>query len=765
VPSKEAAAKTRAAMQLSFNIGSVVGPVRGPLTSLHAQSDSEGSVWGHEVLWEQMKLQDKAVLDDLETLVESFEVPSESEEQAESEEDDQSEDDESAEEDPMERIRRRAMAFEDDEEDEDDDDDDDDEDDDDEDDEEDEGGDDDAKEGDAGGLDPNVYTWTGALRESAMPVDTEGKKVEDEFFKWNDMDRFLEDQEEAQERGLVAEEPNEDDEDDEDASIDYFSSNPVANQPNEDDEDDDDDDDDEDGFQIRSSSAKAGSGRLDSISDYVNKAAPKTLTSRDWLSEDMGRRPGESKEEALERIRESAREFDDFFGPRQGKRPRGNERETMPAPGAKRVRWQDPSFYSLQSPNDDDDDGDDGAEEDEVEDEAVDDEDVDDDNDNDDDEEEEQKGPLSSFQRQQAAIRKQVDELEEEALENYTNKPWLLSGEATAGSRPENSLLEAVLEHDAALRPPPPLTAVATAALETLIKRRIADELFDDPVPREAAKPDLGETEKQKELLAEKAARGLGEEYEETFREQAMGQKKESKEAELEREVVAEWAVLSGRLDALVHMSFTPRMTETDQDLHEEDDAVQVRPAVSALSLEEVQPTIGPAAAALASLGAAASAAPQEALAKGRGKQGVVVGASELDPEEKQRRRKAAKQQKRKEKRAKEVTDKLVSKLHPGLGNKHAKEQLAKELASNKQVQQGADSGAQMGDFTTSSRFFAKLQAEARETADKMRSATSPAEDEPRGSSRGTGDKVLPVSKRKRKGKHSQGGASASFML
>ena len=55
------------------------------------------------------------------------------------------------------------------------------------------------------------------------------------------------------------------------------------------------------------------------------------------------------------------------------------------------------------------------------------------------------------------------------------------------GARPLNSALEIDLDFDRALRPPPPPTEEATASLEDMIKRRIAERHFDDP--RRSAPP------------------------------------------------------------------------------------------------------------------------------------------------------------------------------------------------------------------------------------------------------------------------------------
>ena len=65
----------------------------------------------------------------------------------------------------------------------------------------------------------------------------------------------------------------------------------------------------------------------------------------------------------------------------------------------------------------------------------------------------------------------------------------------TAGARPLNSALEIDVDFDRALKPPPQPTEEFTSSLEDLIKRRIVEQQFDDPVLREPPSSDL-----QKEL-------------------------------------------------------------------------------------------------------------------------------------------------------------------------------------------------------------------------------------------------------------------------
>lgn len=61
-------------------------------------------------------------------------------------------------------------------------------------------------------------------------------------------------------------------------------------------------------------------------------------------------------------------------------------------------------------------------------------------------------------------------------------KSWQLTGEVTSKERPKNSLLDVHLDFNAATKLPPTITKEVTIKIEELIKQRVLDELFDDPV-------------------------------------------------------------------------------------------------------------------------------------------------------------------------------------------------------------------------------------------------------------------------------------------
>lgn len=59
-------------------------------------------------------------------------------------------------------------------------------------------------------------------------------------------------------------------------------------------------------------------------------------------------------------------------------------------------------------------------------------------------------GTKSSLETRQGRLRAQLDNLEEQAL---AEKTWQLKGEVSASARPQNSLLEEVVEFDLTTRP------------------------------------------------------------------------------------------------------------------------------------------------------------------------------------------------------------------------------------------------------------------------------------------------------------------------
>lgn len=79
---------------------------------------------------------------------------------------------------------------------------------------------------------------------------------------------------------------------------------------------------------------------------------------------------------------------------------------------------------------------------------------------------------MSTHERRQLALAKQIDELEQEAI---GPKDWTLLGEASSRARPENSLLEEDLDFEQVGKVVPVVTEDTVKTLEEMIKTRIRD--------------------------------------------------------------------------------------------------------------------------------------------------------------------------------------------------------------------------------------------------------------------------------------------------
>ena len=100
-------------------------------------------------------------------------------------------------------------------------------------------------------------------------------------------------------------------------------------------------------------------------------------------------------------------------------------------------------------------------------------------------------------------------------------KSWQVLGEVQAKERPMNSLLEVHLDFNVASKLPPQVTQEKTNAIETLIKQRIMDELFDDPLRKFIG--GKGKDDQEDSLFDfTKSKKGLGEQYEDDYRKKLL---------------------------------------------------------------------------------------------------------------------------------------------------------------------------------------------------------------------------------------------------
>ncbi|NXL00530.1 MPP10 protein, partial [Mesembrinibis cayennensis] len=294
----------------------------------------------------------------------------------------------------------------------------------------------------------------------------------------------------------------------------------------------------------------------------------------------------------------------------------------------------------------------------------------------------------SSFEKRQEKMRKKIESLEEELLEE---KPWQLKGEVTAQKRPENSLLEETVLFDHAVRMAPVITEETTFQLEDIIKQRILDEAWDDVVPKEKPKEEAFEYKKRITLDHEKSKLSLAEIYEQEYM-KLHQQKTEEEENPEHKEIQEMMDSLFLKLDALCNFHFTPKPPVPE---------VKIVSNLPAISMEEVAPVAVSDAALLA---------PEEI--KEKNKAGDVKTDAEKTATDKKRERRKKKLRKRMKLREKEKRQKLIEKMKPEQGTKLSKkaaEAKLKKLTKEGKASLLKDEGKDKV-LKSSQAFFSQLQ-------------------------------------------------------
>ncbi|CCH60812.1 hypothetical protein TBLA_0D03120 [Henningerozyma blattae CBS 6284] len=242
---------------------------------------------------------------------------------------------------------------------------------------------------------------------------------------------------------------------------------------------------------------------------------------------------------------------------------------------------------------------------------------------------------LSTYEKQQLEIQKQIEILEEEAI---AEKKWALKGEVKAKDRPEDALLTEDLEFDRAAKPVPIITSEVTESLEDMIRRRIKNYEFDD-LPRRTIHDITNKPFKPKfELSDTKSTKSLAELYENDYN----GTKDEDEISEELRmahnEITDLFNDLCYKLDALSSAHFIPKPLKK---------SLEVRVETAAISMEDAQPL---------TLSTSSTLAPQEIYKVGKSengnevrlKNGVTISKDEMTREDKGRLRRSMKRKKSK---------------------------------------------------------------------------------------------------------------------
>ncbi|KAK9694333.1 Mpp10 protein [Popillia japonica] len=304
--------------------------------------------------------------------------------------------------------------------------------------------------------------------------------------------------------------------------------------------------------------------------------------------------------------------------------------------------------------------------------------------------------PKSTFELREERLNNKIKILENVIL---SEKPWQLQGEITAENRPQNSLLEEIVEFDLTSRPAPVITEKTTFQLEDVIRQRIKDKAFDSVERKEKPVETPLEYKKKLVLDQEKSKQSLAQIYEKEYLQQvetATGNiEDKDEEPELHKEIKKMMQALFRQLDALSNYHFTPKPAAPE---------LRIVNNLPAINMEEVAPVAATDATLLA---------PEEV--KGRIK-GDLIGKSERSDADKNRERRKKKRKQKIHASEKAKRENTINKLNPGLANKYSKEKAKKQLekvVKDKNVDK-MDESTGSKHIKSSSAFFKQLEEEVK---------------------------------------------------
>ena len=200
-----------------------------------------------------------------------------------------------------------------------------------------------------------------------------------------------------------------------------------------------------------------------------------------------------------------------------------------------------------------------------------------------DSDEEQNPSSLSTFEKSQQKLKKEISQLE---MENAsTEKPWTLQGEITATGRPLDSLLDVELDFENNAKPVPVITQEYCDNLDELIIQRIKDGMFDDVERRKppslSTQTNLTGTDGLVELVSEKSTKGLAQVYEEQYLNNTNSKLQSNSDKPEHLEIKNLFSNLMNKLDALSNYHFTPKIPKQE---------IQIVSNVAAIAVEEAIP-------------------------------------------------------------------------------------------------------------------------------------------------------------------------------
>lgn len=166
---------------------------------------------------------------------------------------------------------------------------------------------------------------------------------------------------------------------------------------------------------------------------------------------------------------------------------------------------------------------------------------------------------MTTHERRAVALREQIKQLE---AENVAQKDWVLMGEASSKSRPQDSLLQEDLEFERIAKAVPIVTQEVVVDLEARIKARIKESQFDDVVRKRPLddKPFL--PSRFFELQDTKSQHSLAQIYENEYTATQAGTNVDDRDGKLKKEheeLTKTWDGICNKLDALCNAHYVPK--------------------------------------------------------------------------------------------------------------------------------------------------------------------------------------------------------------